>query len=311
MGSIDTETSRSTGFINPGYSSPAPGNPASPGYPVGVVAARLGVPKATLRSWSQRYSLGPDGHLRGKHRLYSESDITLLTEMLQMVQSGVSPASAAECVRMRWQRQAPGSTAVDAAQLSELAGQLDTWAMSELVNRSLDRRGVAATWNEVCRSAFASVAQRQVEGRCIDEEHALSWAVSGSLRRFVQNQSGLHEARIVLACTPGERHLLPLEALAAALAEESTGVRMLGSDVPIPALSDALERTRPVALALWSHTSETADPTAIDVGLRFAGSVYAAGPGWAERVVPDVVGRLENIEDACKTLAATASLVRP
>ncbi len=270
----------------------------APGYPVGVVASRLGVPTATLRSWSQRYGLGPDGHLRGKHRLYSEADIAVLTQMIQLVQSGVPPASAAASLRPEFQRDEVACADDDAADLAAHAQRLDTVAMSDLLDRSLRQRGVVATWNKVCRPAFASIVARQVTGSCIDEEHALSWVVSGSLRQAVRRNGAAQDAQIVLACTPGEHHLLSLEALAAVLAEESTAVRMLGSDVPVSALHDALDRTRPAALVLWSHTAATAEFDAIEVGLRFAGHVYVAGPGWPEYGLSQSVTRLHDIESA-------------
>ena len=282
--------------------SPATDSTPAPGYPVGVVASRLGVPTATLRSWSQRYGLGPDGHLRGKHRLYSESDIAVLTHMVEMVQSGVPPASAAESLRDQLHRYEAASAADDSVELAARAHRLDTAAMSELLDRSVRQRGVAATWNEVCRPAFETIVQRQAGGSCIEEEHALSWAVSGCLRQAVRRNSASQQARIVLACTPGEHHLLSLEALAAALAEAFTPVCMLGSDVPVSALHDALERIRPAALVLWSHTAATADLDALDVGMRFADRVYVGGPGWPEDVLAEGVTSLQDIESACEEL---------
>ena len=189
------------------------------------------------------------------------------------------------------------------------AQRLDTTAMSDLLDRSVRRRGVATTWNEVCRPAFATIFARQAGGSCIDEEHALSWVVSGCLRQAVRRNAPLEPARIVLACTPGEHHLLSLEALAAALAEAFTPVCMLGSDVPVSALHDALERIRPAALVLWSHTAATADLDALDVGMRFADRVYVAGPGWPEYAPAEGVTSLQDIEGACDELTHTLQYV--
>jgi MerR family transcriptional regulator, light-induced transcriptional regulator len=49
-----------------------------PLYTVRVVAERVGVPTATLRSWNQRYGVGPPEHSPGRHRLYSENDIAVV-----------------------------------------------------------------------------------------------------------------------------------------------------------------------------------------------------------------------------------------
>lgn len=68
----------------------------------GAAARRLGVAVTTLRSWHQRYGLGPSGHQRGHHRRYTAADIARLILMQQLVTAGVAPAEAA-----RWARRSP------------------------------------------------------------------------------------------------------------------------------------------------------------------------------------------------------------
>lgn len=60
----------------------------SPLYTVRAVARRLGLPTATLRSWSQRYGIGPSGHSPGRHRLYSRADIAVVELMPDLVGKG-------------------------------------------------------------------------------------------------------------------------------------------------------------------------------------------------------------------------------
>ena len=66
-----------------------------PLYTVRVVAERVGVPTATLRSWNQRYGVGPPEHSPGQHRLYSENDIAVVRRMHALILEGASPRSAA------------------------------------------------------------------------------------------------------------------------------------------------------------------------------------------------------------------------
>jgi len=60
-------------------------------YTVRSVAERVGVPIATLRSWNQRYGIGPPHHNPGRHRLYSETDIAVVQQMHQLIGEGASP----------------------------------------------------------------------------------------------------------------------------------------------------------------------------------------------------------------------------
>ena len=68
----------------------------------GAAARRLGVAVTTLRSWHQRYGLGPSGHQHGHHRRYTAADMARLILMQQLVTAGVAPAEAA-----RWARRSP------------------------------------------------------------------------------------------------------------------------------------------------------------------------------------------------------------
>jgi DNA-binding transcriptional MerR regulator len=68
----------------------------------GAAARRLGVAVTTLRSWHQRYGLGPSGHQHGHHRRYTADDMARLILMQQLVTAGVAPAEAA-----RWARRSP------------------------------------------------------------------------------------------------------------------------------------------------------------------------------------------------------------
>ncbi|MDT4989672.1 MAG: MerR family transcriptional regulator, light-induced transcriptional regulator, partial [Micromonosporaceae bacterium] len=72
------------------------------GLRAGDAARRLGVAVTTLRSWHQRYGLGPSAHEAGHHRRYTGDDMARLLLMQQLVAAGVTPADAA-----RWARRTP------------------------------------------------------------------------------------------------------------------------------------------------------------------------------------------------------------
>lgn len=67
----------------------------SPGLAVAVVARRLGVAPATLRTWDRRYGLGPSEHRAGAHRRYTDDDVARLVVMRRLTLDGVAPADAA------------------------------------------------------------------------------------------------------------------------------------------------------------------------------------------------------------------------
>ncbi|NNH73874.1 MerR family transcriptional regulator [Nocardia uniformis] len=276
---------------------PAPRDDAA-GYTVRAVAERLGIPTATLRSWNQRYGIGPDRHEPGRHRLYSEADIAVLERMIARVRAGASPGGAAETVR------GPRPARGDISPLLAAAFALDTRTVSRLVTAHVREFGVADTWNDLCRPAFADIVARQGSGEgCVDVEHLLSWCITSVLHRTNPPPETVDPATVVLACTSGEAHALPLEVLRAALAEHGVGAHMLGADVPTEALTDALRRLKSGArVVLWSQAEPTARTSAIRVCTAAAADVYVGGPGWEAVILPEAVVRVESLSETVDRL---------
>jgi transposase-like protein len=71
------------------------------GLTAGAVARRLGVAVTTLRTWHQRYDLGPSHHEPGKHRRYTPEDVARLELMQRLTADGVPSGEAARWVRSR------------------------------------------------------------------------------------------------------------------------------------------------------------------------------------------------------------------
>src|SRR5947208_9899377 len=75
---------------------------AGDGRSAGEVARELGVAVTTLRTWHQRYGLGPSAHAPGRHRRYTPEDLDRLETMRRLTEAGVPPAEAAR--RCGWTR---------------------------------------------------------------------------------------------------------------------------------------------------------------------------------------------------------------
>ncbi|MEU8899868.1 MerR family transcriptional regulator [Nocardia sp. NPDC048505] len=276
--------------------APPPRSDAA-GYPVRAVAERLGVPTATLRSWTRRYRIGPQPERPGRHRLYTEADIAVLTRMVDLIRAGASPAGAAAVAR------GPVLPLGDKAALLTAAFALESWSVCALLERHLRDHGVVETWDRLCRPAFADIVARQLGGEgCVDVEHLLSWCISAALHRAAPPPSS-PPIPLVLACTSGETHSLPLEVLRAALAERGVGAHMLGPDVPATALRDTLDRLpAPAAVLLWSQQEATALTSALRECAAAEAAVYVGGPGWDSLILPTTVTRVAGLAEAVELL---------
>ncbi|MFC4372796.1 MerR family transcriptional regulator [Nocardia halotolerans] len=271
------------------------------GYTVRAVAERIGVPTATLRSWTRRYGIGPTDHQPGKHRLYSASDIADLEQMMSRIRAGVSPAGAAAWVTGRHATATRG----DWPSLVTAAFALDTREVSALLTAHLDAFGVVETWDLLCRPAFAAIVTRQLGGEgCVDIEHLLSWSITAVLHSYTRPAGPPAGHAAILACTSGETHTLPLEALRAALAERGVNTWMLGADVPTSALADTLARTRRRPdVALWSQQESTALTSAVSTCVNAGARVFVGGPGWDTIILPDAAIAITTLADAVDHIA--------
>nr|WSX53165.1 MerR family transcriptional regulator [Streptomyces sp. NBC_00974] len=276
----------------------------------GAVARRLGVSPTTLRSWERRYAIGPARREDGRHRRWTPGDIARLELMCRLTTQGVPPSEAARVARGT----APGALAsaeppVGAATpggpralrlgdvrpecrgLARAAVRLDAPAVEDLLAGALAELGLVTAWEEVIAPTLHAVGRKWASAgeRYIEVEHLLSWYVSSALHRIRPAPESLRTPPVLLACTPGEQHSLPMEALAAALGERALPVRMFGAALPAEALCEAVRRTGPRAVVLWAQSRTTADASltrsvaGIEWGPRGArghSALLLAGPGW-------------------------------
>ncbi|MFJ8578993.1 MerR family transcriptional regulator [Micromonospora sp. NPDC093277] len=296
----------------------------------GVVARTLGVAVTTLRTWHQRYGLGPSEHVPGHHRRYTSTDLSRLEIMRRLTAEGVNPAEAA-----RWARRAPALTPPEHADrstrpdgtragggttipvgragpvargLARAAMRLDSAAIGETIAHALATDGVVTTWDTLLRPVLAGIGERHaVTAGLIEVEHLLSRCVSEAFTAMTRVHPATGPARILLSCADEEQHTLPLDALGAALAEVGVGCRILGARVPVPALVEAVTRTGPAAVVLWSHTRATADPDQLSTLLAAPHRpllVLAAGPGWRADTLPVGVVRPVDLAEAVSLAVA-------
>ena len=275
--------------------------PSGPAWTAGQVAKNLGISESTLRTWHRRYGLSPQDAQPGHYRRYRAEDVARLQRMLELIKQGMLASDAAQTVQGG--EAAAVTPARDVADLVGAAKVLDTARCDLLLDRLFTRRGVLDAWELVCCPALLGVdSHPRDDPAFIAAEHALSWALLGALHRLPRPPAAPGAALILLACTEGEQHTLPLAALSAALAEHRMPSRMLGAATPGPSLERAVLETRPDAVVLWAQRPETAAYGVLRALSRYPVRPVAAGPGWDSRrigSVPQVI----TLRDAVAALA--------
>ena len=320
--------------------------PAAPEAALGVVAVarRLGVATGTLRTWDRRYGLGPSEHRSGTRRRYTARDLARLGVMRRLMLEGVAAGEAARValdadldaelaadptgrgaippdvpVRARrgGGRVVPLGNASPAARgLARAAMSLDGDACAAMVSAGVRRRGVVHTWGDMVVPVLAGVGDRwRSTGAGVEVEHLLSESVEAGLRAGVRPRRPPASVRpVLLAALEPEDHRLPLVALSAALAEAGLPMRLLGPRLPVRALADAVARTGPSAVFLWSQGA-AAPPALPDpagwVAVRPRPLLLLGGPGWSDRhrwqSGASWVADLPEAVEAVRVVTATSS----
>ncbi|MFD3695420.1 MerR family transcriptional regulator [Streptomyces sp. NPDC058646] len=299
----------------------------------GAVARHLGVSPTTLRSWERRYAIGPARREDGRHRRWTPQDIARLELMCRLTAHGVPPAEAARAARgtapagsARPPQGGPGGQGAlplgevrpECRGLARAAVRLDASAVQELLETALADHGLVTAWEEVIAPTLHAVGRKWASAgeRYVEVEHLLSWYVSGAMHRIRPAPGAPRTPPVLLACVPGEQHSLPIEALAAALGERGLPVRMFGAALPAEALRDAVRRTGPRAVVLWSQSRATADRAlarsvaGIEWGLRGArghSALLLAGPGWGAGTPDPRTGRLFGLRSGLDVIVELAA----
>jgi MerR family transcriptional regulator, light-induced transcriptional regulator len=294
------------------------------GLAAGAVARLLGVSVTTLRTWHRRYGLGPSLHRPGHHRRYSAEDLGRLQSMVRLTGRGVPAAEAARAAMSlvgatdAGRARAGGGPVIPVGRagpaargLARAAMRMDAVTMLAVITTSLRERGVVDTWDGMLAPVLIGVGERHASTRrLVEVEHLLSRSISEALATVPRPHPN-GQTRILLACVDEEQHSLALEALAAALAERGCTSRLLGARVPGSALAEAVRRTGPAGVVVWSQVPATASTDQIDdllVARPRPIMVAAAGPGWSGIDLPEDVGRPASLVEA---LELTAPLAGP
>lgn len=265
----------------------------SVGLTVAVVARRVGVAPATLRTWERRYGICPSDRSTGGHRRYCITDVARLELMRRLVLSGMPAGQAAKMALQSEIGKLEDSSFLDsntinktvdsllsnisidsefthsgggsvlamqgssaiARGLAKAAYSLDSPACTKLIQNSLHAKGVCWTWEKLLSPVLCAFGKKwESSGQGIEAEHILTECIIGQLKQISdQLTTPINIRPVLLAAAAEELHTIPQYVVAAALAERKIGSRSLGARVPYESLLSAIKRLAPSAVLIWAQ----------------------------------------------------------
>jgi hypothetical protein len=195
--------------------------------------------------------------------------------------------------------------------LTTAALELDQTTATTIMNRTVRAHGVVGAWTDLLAPALRRRGERfdrTADG--VAAEHLLSECTRTALSAVIWRRRRWNRcAPVLLAAPDGEQHVLPLQALAAALAEVHQPSVLLGASLPPQALLDAATQLEPTVIFLWAHTPDTAQRAELAMLRRHPRleqtTLILGGPGWP----PRTAGQVDNLPaalHACTTPALPA-----
>ena len=270
------------------------------GLTVAVVARRVGVAPATLRTWERRYGLCPSDRSTGGHRRYCITDVARLELMRRLVLAGMPAGQAArEAMQSNiidvedislmdtnslgnkvdsfvqdfspnTKFSHPGGGSVLSMQgapaiargLAKAAYSLDAAACTQLIQNSIHARGVIWTWEKLLTPVLIAIGKKwELTGEGIESEHILSECIIGQMKqRADQLTNPVNIRPVLLSSAPEDLHTIPQFVAAAALAERRIASRTLGPRVPHASLLSAIKKLAPAAVLIWGQLEVKAIP---------------------------------------------------
>lgn len=238
--------------------------PVSDGFQIGQVSEILGVPAPTLRSWERRYGLPVSTRSAGGHRRYTTGELQQVRLMRDEIARGLSASQAARSVIRLLDDEHPGKTHI--AKLLRASERSDPAAIRGVLDTSLDEIGLSGTIDLVVMPAMRQVGDWWASGRCgVAQEHTTTETIRGWLARLTTLAPAVsYEPLVLLACGPRDQHTVGLEALAALLAAQGHGARLLGPRTSERTLVAATIASGAAAVVVVSHLRAQRRP-AVDV----------------------------------------------
>lgn len=229
-------------------------------YTIGEASARSGVSVPLLRAWQRRYGIVTPARTAAGYRLYDDAAVATLRRMRRLVDSGWSPAQAAEALRSGRPiaevdpREAPRGAGTEALidAIVSAARDLDASALDRALDDALLLADLGRSLETIIMPALVAIGEAWADGRVdVAGEHLVSHAV---LRRLAQAFEGAAvggtRPLVLVGLPPTSRHEIGALAFATVARRAGLGAVYLGADTPVESWRQAVADVTPDAVVL-------------------------------------------------------------
>jgi len=225
-------------------------------YPIRTVSSLTGVNSITLRAWERRYGLIKPVRTPKGHRLYTQNDIDLIQQVLELLDKGISIGQVKDYLKGK---NIPGTseTASDPwshyqRRMLNAVVRFDTNALDQAYNDALSLYPIDLVTKLLILPLLKTLGVRWAENEgSIAEEHFFGAYLRNKLGARFHHHAALQDGPLlVAACLPGEQHEVGLMLFCLTALNQGYRLVYLGADTPFIELKIPVERSQADAILL-------------------------------------------------------------
>lgn len=259
-------------------------------FSIGEASRRTGVSTDVIRAWERRHGLLAPRRSESNFRLYSPEDIARLRLMRLYTEQNIPRGQAAELVRRAFSTAFDANPGVPDAEIDNALRSLRL-SLERFDSAPADRllQGLAIVFppgvilRDVVLPYLRELGRRWACGQAsVAQEHFASSFLESWMLGTARGWTRSGTRRAVLACVPGEQHVLGLIAFGIALRDLGWSITFLGRDTPLSAARNASAAIRADALVLAASLPGTLAAVAGEIaGFADEQPVLVGGPATA------------------------------
>jgi len=230
-------------------------------FPIRTVSELTGVNSITLRAWESRYGLIEPIRKASGHRLYTQEHIDLINRVVGLLDRGMrigqvkaevlagnnsddSNSSLEDERQNYWRRYINGMIAAII--------RFDEHALERTYSDALSHYPVRLVTEKLLSPVLKEVGERWTSGQgSVAEEHFFGFYLRNKLgARFHHRSQSQSGPRLLMACLPGDLHEIGLLLFALDACDHGFQTILLGANMPLGEIPDAVIKTGSDALVL-------------------------------------------------------------
>lgn len=225
-------------------------------YPIRTVSNLTGVNSITLRAWERRYGLIKPIRTPKGHRLYTQNDIDLIQQVLDLLDKGISIGQVKDYLKGK-STQTKREKASDPwsnyqRRMLNAIVRFDANALDQTYNDALSLYPIDLVTKHLILPLLKQLGIRWAESEgSVAEEHFFGAYLRNKLgARFHHHTATQHGPVLVAACLPGEQHEVGLMLFCLSALDQGYRLVYLGADTPFEELTVPVARSKADAILL-------------------------------------------------------------